>query len=245
MDRVLITGANRGLGLALARRALELGHDVIATARDPGDAGALRALAGPDRLRLEALDLADFGAIDALAARLAGTPVDVLLSNGAITWSQEHPFGQTDYDGWMDHFRVNAMAPMRLAERFADHVAASRRKVMFFVASRVGPSPRFGHVPSRSSKSAQTQVVFQCALALRPRGIAVACAHPGWVATRATGHKGALTAEASAVLLWDIIARLTLAETGTFFEPDGTTLPIVTQQTAAKPYGMTQPSGGS
>lgn len=238
----MITGANRGLGLALTKKALDLGHAVIATAREPAAAGDLRALAGPGRLTLLPLDLADFAAIDALAGQLAGTPIDVLLGNGAITWAADPPFGATDYDAWLEHFRVNAMAPMRLAERFADHVAASARKTMFFIASRVGPTPRFGHVASRSSKSAQTQVVYQCALALRPRGITVACAHPGWVATRATGHTGALTADQSAALLWAIIGRLTLADTGTFFEPDGSTLPIVTQQTAAKPYGMTQPA---
>jgi len=244
MSTVVITGANRGLGLGLTKKALDLGHRVLATAREPDKATELQALAtaSAGRLSLHALDLADFGAIDRFAAALAGAPVDVLLGNGAITWAKANPFGQTDYGSWAEHFRVNAMAPMRLAERFADSVAASARKTMFFIASRVGPTPAFGFVESRSSKSAQTQVVYQCALALKPRGIICACGHPGWVATRATGHKGALTADQSAALLWSVIDRLTVADTGKFFEPDGSTLPIVTQQTAAKPYGMTQPA---
>lgn len=246
MSTVVITGANRGLGLGLTRKALALGHRVLATARDPDKAADLQALAGSSagKLSLHRLDLGDFAAIDSFAASLAGTPIDVLLSNGAVTWAGNRPFGATEYESWTEHFRVNAMAPMRLAERFADLVAASSRKTMFFIASRVGPTPAFGHVESRSSKSAQTQVVYQCALALRPRGIICACAHPGWVATRATGNTGALTADESAGLLWGVIDRLTLADTGTFFEPDGSTLPIVTQQTAAKPYGMTQPASG-
>jgi NAD(P)-dependent dehydrogenase (short-subunit alcohol dehydrogenase family) len=206
MSTVVITGANRGLGMGLTRKALEQGHRVLATAREPDKATELQALAmaSVGRLSLHALDLADFG---------------------AITWAKANPFGQTDYDSWAEHFRVNAMAPMRLAERFADSVAASARKTMFFIASRVGPTPTFGFVESRSSKSAQTQVVYQCALALKPRGIICACAHPGWVATRATGHTGALTADQSAALLWGVIDRLTLADTGKFFEPDGMTQP--------------------
>lgn len=244
MSTVVITGANRGLGLGLTRRAVELGHRVLATARAPDEATELQALAAASagKLTLHRLDLSDFNAIDEFAAGLSGTPIDVLLGNGAITWAKANPFGQIDYESWAEHFRVNAMAPMRLAERFADSVAASARKTMFFIASRVGPTPSFGFVESRSSKSAQTQVVYQCALALRPRGIICACAHPGWVATRATGHTGALTADQSAGLLWTVIDGLTLADTGKFFEPDGSTLPIVTQQTAAKPYGMTQPA---
>lgn len=247
MSTVMVTGANRGLGLGLTKKALALGHRVLATARDPDNAPDLQALAAasPGKLTLHRLDLGDFAAIDRFAAELAGTPIDVLLSNGAITWAKVNPFGQTDYESWADHFRVNTMAPMRLAERFAGHVAASARKTMFFIASRVGPTPAFGYVESRSSKSAQTQVVYQCALALKPRGIICACAHPGWVATRATGNTGALTADESAALLWGVIDGLTIADTGKFFEPDGSTLPIVTQQTAAKSYGMTQPASGS
>jgi NAD(P)-dependent dehydrogenase (short-subunit alcohol dehydrogenase family) len=125
---------------------------------------------------------------------------------------------------------------MRMAEAFVEHVASSRRRVIFAIGSRVGPQPTFGYVGYRATKSALNQVIFQLSLALAPRGIACAVAHPGYVATRATGHRGAMTPAQSADALFRIVDRLDLAHTGCFFDPDGSTLPIVTQQRSAKPY---------
>ena len=93
MPNVLITGSNRGLGLALVRTALADGWRVYATARQPEQASNLRALTGEDRLSILPLDLMDFASIDRLADRLAGVPIDVLLSNGAITGTKNNAFG--------------------------------------------------------------------------------------------------------------------------------------------------------
>ena len=242
MPNVLITGSNRGLGLALVRTALAYGWRVYATARQPEQASNLRALAGEDRLSILPLDLMDFASIDRLADRLAGVPIDVLLSNGAITGTKNNAFGETDYDVWADLNRANTMAPMRLAEALVENVAASDRKIMFFISSRIGPKPNFGYVDYRAAKSALSQVALQVALALKGRGIVSSCAHPGWVATKvATPPPGALSPDESARMLWRFIPTLTLADSCKFFDPDGTTLPIVTQQHEIKPYGMTQP----
>ncbi len=242
MPNVMITGSNRGLGLALVRTALADGWRVYATARQPEQASNLRALAGEDRLSILPLDLMDFASIDRLADRLAGVPIDVLLSNGAITGTKNNSFGETDYDIWADLNRANTMAPMRLAETLVENVAASDRKIMFFISSRIGPKPNFGYVDYRAAKSALSQVALQVALALKGRGIVSSCAHPGWVATKvATPPPGALSPDESARMLWRFIPTLTLADSGKFFDPDGTTLPIVTQQHEIKPYGMTQP----
>ena len=94
----------------------------------------------------------------------------------------------------------------------------------------------FRSVGYRASKSALNQVMFQLALVLRARGISCAAAHPGYVATRATGYAGAMTPAQSADALFAIVDRLDLSQTGQFFDPDGSVLPLVTQQLAAKPY---------
>ncbi len=236
---VLITGANRGVGLALTQRYASDGWRVIATARDPAAATELidlvRAL--PARVRLEKLDLENFADIDSLAASFVGQPIDVLLANGALTGGPADTFGQTDYEHWARAFKVNAMAQLRLAEAFAPHVAASRRRVMFFVSSRKGARVFGGVVGYMSSKHALNYVVFHIAHALRDKGVIAVAAHPGHVSTRAANFRGALTPTESADALSKIIARLTPADTAKFFDPDGSELQLITRQMNPNAFG--------
>jgi NAD(P)-dependent dehydrogenase (short-subunit alcohol dehydrogenase family) len=235
MPTVLVTGANRGLGLAFADVFLAAGWEVIGTARDPARAADLAARGG--RLSVEPLELGDFAGIAALGARLQGKPIDLLLGNAAKTDNPQSTVGDTDYAAWMEAFRVNCMAQMKLAETFVENVAASAQKKMFFISSRVGAHPPPGMILFRSAKSALNQVVFQLALLLKDRGIAVACAHPGFVQTPSTANMGVFTAKESATYLKAIIDRLTVETAGQFFEPDGSTLPIVTRQTNPAAFG--------
>jgi NAD(P)-dependent dehydrogenase (short-subunit alcohol dehydrogenase family) len=172
----------------------------------------------------------DFDSIDACARRIEGRAIDALIGNGASTDTTDNPFGQTDYAAWARMMHVNTFAQLKIAEAFVENVAASDRKVMFFVSSRVGVAPPPGLVAYRSSKSALNQVVLQISLWLRDRGICAACGHPGFVQTDGTGGRGVFTAEESADRLFRLIDRITLADSGKFFEPDGSQLPIVTRQ---------------
>jgi NAD(P)-dependent dehydrogenase (short-subunit alcohol dehydrogenase family) len=243
MPAVLITGASRGVGAALAGEFGRQGWQVYATCRDVRDADELDghiAAGVAGQIEKLALDVADFAAIEQLATDLSGVALDVLLLNAAVTGGPTGAFGATDFAAWDRCHRVNTQAPMKLAECFAPHVRASRRRVIFAISSRVGPAPEFGHVGYRASKSALNQVILQLSLALAARGICCACAHPGWVRTRATGLTGALSAAESAQMLYTIVDRLTLADSGTFFDPDGSRLPIVTQQHEARSYSKRQ-----
>ena len=144
MTVVLITGASRGLGLELARQYAAEGATVIATCRDPGGSGELAALAAryTTAIRVEALDVTDHAAIDAMAARYRGQPIDILINNaGDIgprdpdrTRLHEQHFGTLNYAEWRRVLEINTLAPAKVAEAFVDNVAASSRKLMVFVA---------------------------------------------------------------------------------------------------------------
>jgi NAD(P)-dependent dehydrogenase (short-subunit alcohol dehydrogenase family) len=243
MPTVVITGANRGLGFGFAALYLREGWDVITVVRDVAGATDLHDLEKtyPAQLTIESCDLADFATIDALGARLKGKSIDVLLGNGAKTNNPAATVGDTNYEAWMEAFKVNTMAQMKLAETLVENVAASTHKKMFFLSSRIGANPPAGMILFRSSKSALNQVVMQLSLLLKPRGIAVACAHPGFVRTKSTADMGVFTVDESAAHLKKIIDALTVETGGQFFEPDGSTLPIVTRQMNPAAFGAKAP----
>lgn len=240
MPTALVTGAARGLGLGLASRCLDAGWEVIAAVRDVSSAAITELQARhPTRLSIEHIDIADFESIDACKRRLRGRTIDVLIGNAASTSTTDSAFGRTDYAAWAEMMHVNTYAQLKLAEAFVENVAASDRKLMFFVSSRVGVAPPPGLIAYRSSKSALNQVVFQLSLLLQDRGICAACAHPGFVQTDATGGRGVFSIEESADRLFRLIDRMRMADSGKFFEPDGSELPIVTRQTNPHAVGGT------
>jgi len=244
MPTVLLTGANRGLGLGFAQVYLDAGWHVLAAVRRPVAADDLRALGAgrEDRLTLLLVDLSDLKSIEALGLAVGDQPIDLLLGNAAKTDNPRCGLGDTDYDAWMETFRVNTMAQMKLAETFVDNVAASQTKKMYFISSRIGAEPLPGLILFRSSKSALNQVVMQLSLLLEERGIIVACGHPGFVKARSTANMGVFEAAESAGYLKHIIDGLTLEGSGKFYEPDGSTLPIVTRQTNPNAFGAKPPS---
>ena len=186
-DTVLITGSNRGIGFELAKQFAEQGWDVIATSRSPEDDDALQALAAAnDNLVVEYLDLIDHAGIDALAAKLSGTPIDVLFNNaatgvGVIT----DQFGSLNYDPAWTVFNVNAIGALKVSEAFVDHVAASERKMIVVlngqggsIGTTRGDSYLFG-----ASKAALSMIVRKLSFDVKDRGITVGYATPGFVDT--------------------------------------------------------------
>jgi NAD(P)-dependent dehydrogenase (short-subunit alcohol dehydrogenase family) len=159
MRSVLITGCDTGLGVEFARQYAAEGYRVFATCLDPNSAEAARAIKGD--VRVLKLDVSDLVAIDALAAELKNEPIDILLSNAGI--GRPHPlFGKTDYAHWHRILDVNLIGPMKLAEAFVEHVAASQMKVMAFVSSRMGSialNTTGGSYAYRSSKAGLNAVV--------------------------------------------------------------------------------------
>ena len=225
MPNVLITGANRGIGLEFARSFAADGWRVHACCRHPDKATELKALDG-DVVR-HRLDVTNGLQAASLARELADEPLDLLINNAGI-YGPRDAFGQTDKEAWAEVFKVNTMAPMRMAERFADHLANGDRKLLANISSRMGSIAQYdggGSYIYRSSKAALNMVGKGLAADLAPRGITVVMFHPGWVRTDMGGAEAELTPAESVAGMRKVLDQLTPADSGGFFGYDGSEIP--------------------
>ena len=222
MPTVLVTGCDTGLGVEFVRQYAAEGCKVLATCLDPDRATATRAIAGD--VQTVGLDVSDLAAIDALARDLRGEAIDILVSNAGI--GRPHPpFGRTDYALWQRMLAVNLVGPLKLAEAFVEHVAASRMKVMAFVSSRMGSiasNLTGGSYAYRSSKAGLNAVVKSLAVDLAPREILVLALHPGWAKTEPGAR---VDVDRSVAGMRAIIERCSRHETGSFLAFNDTPLP--------------------
>jgi NAD(P)-dependent dehydrogenase (short-subunit alcohol dehydrogenase family) len=210
---ILVTGAGRGLGRELARQYAAEGWRVIGTGR-----GANAE---------HRLDVADRKQVAALATKLKGTPLDVLFCNAGIVGKRGMALGSFDYDSWEEVLRVNLLGAAAVAEAFAGNVAASERKVIALMSSRLGSiSESSGAtLPYATSKAALNMLAKGLAASLAPRGVIVVALSPGWVRTDMGGEGAPLAPEASVRGLRKVIAALGPADSGKFFSHDGSPIP--------------------
>ena len=235
MPTVLITGANRGLGLEFARQYADEGWSVIATCRDPSAATELADVACVnDRMEVRALDVADLGAVDALADDLGNRPIDVLLLNAGVFGPKRQAnndlrqsFGHIDYDILESILHVNAVAPLKLAERFAKNVASSEQKKIVAISSTLGSITEGepGLYAYRTSKAALNMLMATVARDLAEEGVIVTVFCPGWVKTDMGGPDASLDATESIGRLRELVATLTAADSGAFISQDGRRIP--------------------
>lgn len=231
MPTTLITGANRGLGLEFVKQYAAAGWRVHACCRSPEDAKLLKQLAAASNgaITVHALDVADFDQIDRLADLLSDDAIDLLLNNAGIYPDRgQSTFGKTDYDAWADGFRVNTMAPLKMAEAFVEHVARSSLRKIAIVTSKMGSVADNGsgaYYIYRSSKSALNMVAKSLAHDLAPHGIAIALLHPGWVKTDMGGPDAWITPEQSIEGMCKVIEKVTLDDSGVFYAYDSQQVP--------------------
>jgi NAD(P)-dependent dehydrogenase (short-subunit alcohol dehydrogenase family) len=223
MPTVLITGAGRGLGLEFARQYAASGWRVIATTRAPAKAEALRALGG---VAIYGLDVADLAAVAGLGRELARDSIDVLIANAGTAGPGEMTPEAIDPEAWAEAFRVNCMAPLALAGALVAAVARSEQRKMIAITSKLGSMGANGNgglYAYRSSKAALNAVWRSFALD-HPEIIA-ALLHPGWVRTEMGGSQALLAPEESVAGLRRVIAGLSKADTGRFYNYDGSPIP--------------------
>lgn len=217
MPTVLISGANRGIGLELARQYRADDWDVFATARHPGKADELRDTGAS----VLPLDAADPASIAALAGEVGAAAIDVLIANAGV-WAEN----RLDADAWVRVFETNTIGPVLLAEALKPNVARSGLKTMIAMTSGMGSigdndSGRF--VAYRSSKAALNAAWKTLALDWRGDGIVMAVMNPGWVKTDMGGPGASITPEQSVTGIRREIAAL--ARTGAFLSYDGKAFP--------------------
>jgi NAD(P)-dependent dehydrogenase (short-subunit alcohol dehydrogenase family) len=197
---VLITGANRGIGLELARQYADRGWNVIATSRHlPGDPAlaALSAIAAKHpQVVLERIDVTDSAMIRAVARKYRDQPIDVLLNNAAAvqdTFAADMkesltPYDKIDFDAARHDFDVNALGPMRMAQAFEPSVERSRQKKIATITSLAGSFTR--GLPGAmamnysASKAALNKYMTLLAIALKPKGVLVGLFEPIFVASK-------------------------------------------------------------
>lgn len=226
---IVLTGANRGIGLALARLFLEAGDwRVIAGCRRPETAAALAALgdAHAGRLVVRSLDVADPASVADFAKRLEHETVDLLLNNAGVLGAHQS-LDDLDFDAWEQEFRVNTLAPMRLALALRPCLRRAETPRIVTVSSQMGSfaRPRGGSYAYRSTKAALNKAMQGLALDLAGEGIAVAVLHPGWVRSDMGGPEAELSVEESAAGIRKVACGLTMADTGRFLQWNGSEHP--------------------
>ena len=223
---VLVTGASRGLGLEFARTWLARGAYVIATVRHTGSSEELATLQkeNPERLRLMQLDVKEERSIELLASALGKTPIDLLINNAGVLHVET--IANMDFSRVLEQFRVNALGALHVTCSLLNNLTEGARVVN--VTSRMGSlddNTSGGYYGYRMSYAAQNMATRSLAVDLRSRGITVVAMHPGMVQTDMTRGFGMLTAAESVDVMNDVIAGLTLAQSGLFLHYQGTTLP--------------------
>lgn len=218
-NTVVITGANRGIGLEMARLWHARGERVIAVCRAPS-----QALSDLGVEIVEGIDVTRPEDIDTLRQKLANEQIDLLYNNAGILTDES--LDNPNWDQILRQFEVNALGPLRVTHALLDRMSKNGKVgVMTSRMGSVADNTAGGRYGYRMSKAALNAAGKSLAMDLKPRGIAVAILHPGFVQTEMTGNQGNLKPEEAAERLIQRLDELNLDNTGTFWHSDGSVLP--------------------
>jgi NAD(P)-dependent dehydrogenase (short-subunit alcohol dehydrogenase family) len=226
---VVITGANRGIGLEFVRRFANCAERVIACCRNPARAAELDHIGADSRgsVQIKTLDVTDYPAVKALAATLNGEPVDLLLNNAGMLGPRPDLKLQ-EVESWRQVLEVNTIAPLKMAEAFVDSVAASRRKLIVNITSKmgsIGDNTSGSAYIYRSSKSALNSVMKSFSIDNADQGLTVLMLHPGWVKTDMGGPDALIDVATSVDGMMAIIDSAGPEQSGRCFDYDGSPIP--------------------
>ncbi|MGO4705633.1 SDR family oxidoreductase [Microvirga sp. 2MCAF38] len=223
MGTWLVTGIGRGIGRELTRILLSRGDRVIGTLRDrSGLPAELQAQEAAGRLRVLTMDVRDGASVTAAAAA-ADEPIDVLVNNAGIIGPERQSSLDTDFEGFIETLQVNTLAPLRVAQAFLPHLRRSPNAKIVTISSRMGSLSyaKSDRIAYRASKAAVNKVMQGLSTDLQGEGIPVIMVHPGWVRTDMGGSGADISVEQSAAGIVALIGRLSVKDTGGFFDWQG------------------------
>lgn len=223
MATVLITGANRGIGLEMARQYAGAGDKVIACVRDPDSATELNKIAKDGDVTLEKMELGDFDSITAMRKRIGDKPIDIIINNAGWVGGSKQGIDDVDIAEWHRTLDINTIGPLILAREFKSNLAASGNGKLMNVSSQLAAStwPMGGMLVYSTTKAALSKITQVLAIDWKDEPITVAVMHPGWVKTDMGGPHAELTPEESAEGIRKVIAGLTKADSGKFYKWNG------------------------
>jgi NAD(P)-dependent dehydrogenase (short-subunit alcohol dehydrogenase family) len=229
MTTILVTGANRGLGLEFVRQYADEGAAIHAACRRPEKATDLIELANahPGRITVHTLDAASDASVEHLKREIGAAPIDVLINNAGVYGGDKQSHGNVDFSAWLDVLNVNALGPMRVFEALIANLKAGREKKAIAITSLMGSTGgnNGGFFAYRSSKAALNNAMRSLSLALKGDGVIVAPIHPGWVQTDMGGPNAPLKPPESVRGMRKVIAGLTPGDSGRFWDYAGKELP--------------------
>jgi NAD(P)-dependent dehydrogenase (short-subunit alcohol dehydrogenase family) len=217
---VVVTGANRGIGLELVRQLLARGEHVEAACRRPDDARELLATGA----RLHAVDVADGASVVAFAAALGDTPIDLVINNAGVFGDMRQRLADFNYEAATRTFEVNALGALRVSQALLPNLRRGTGKKLAYISSVLGSISNTNapdHLAYRVSKAALNMIARSIAFELRDDQILSIVVHPGWVRTAMGGPNAPTSpAEAAEAILAQIDAA-TFTETGEFLDTQG------------------------
>ena len=231
MKTMLITGANRGIGLEFCKQYAVAGWRVLACSRRPEGSEALNTLAAShsEQIIVRALDVGNHSQIEKLAESLSDESIDLLINNAGIyNTSPTGTVGNADYEAWMHSFLINTIAPLRMVQAFTSQIARSGQKTSVTISSQMGSiadNTSGGSYIYRTSKAAVNMIVKTLAIDLKSTGITSVALHPGWVKTDMGGQNALISTTESVSGMRNVINHLTPADSGKFIAYDGKMVP--------------------
>ena len=225
MANVLITGANRGIGLEMVKLYAGRGDTVLACCRNPSAAEALNAVGGD--VEVIEVQVSDGASVAGLASSIGDRPIDILINNAGMSgpsYDQQNALSM-DFDGWAETFEVNTMAPVRVMQALMANLKASDAAKVVTITSQMGALSLDMPVAYAycTSKAALNKFMKMAALELGKEGINVCVIHPGWVQTDMGGPNADITPQESAEGIVSTIDGLDADTNGSFWKWNGET----------------------
>ena len=230
MKKILVTGANRGLGLGLVKKFLKNNEKVICTTRNISKSKELILYKEKynDNLEICELDLLDKDSPNILSNFLGDETIDLFINNAGVIGHSAQHFKSVSLNHWLEVLKVNLIAPLLITQSIIKNIEKSSERKIYFISSKVGSiedNKSGGMYIYRSSKTALNQVVKSLSIDLKPLGISVISLHPGWVRTEMGGPNALISVEESVNGMVGVISNTSIINSGQFINYDGTRLP--------------------